>query len=83
MTQKPTTDLVIEEIHKVRREISDRFGGDVRAIAADANARMAASGCPIWKPSDRNAMHRSSETARSEVENLSSREATDSGTPTK
>ncbi len=38
MIQEQKTDPVIEEIHKVRREISDRFGGDVRAIAADANA---------------------------------------------
>ena len=72
MIQKPKTDPVIEEIHKVRREISDRFGGDVRAIAADANARMAASGCPIWRPSDNNAMQRSGETTASEVENQSS-----------
>ncbi len=71
MIQKPKTDPVIEEIHKVRREISDRFGGDVRAIAADANARMAASGCAVWIPSDNNAMHRSGEAASSGVENLS------------
>lgn len=56
MTQQPKTDPVIEEIHKVRREISSRFGGDVRAIAADANARMVASGCLIWKPSENKAM---------------------------
>ena len=63
MIQKQKTDPVIEEIHKVRREISDRFGGDVRAIAADANARMAASGCPVWKPSDNNAIHASGKTS--------------------
>ena len=57
MTQLLKIDPVIEEIHKVRREISDRFGGDVRAISADANARMSSSGCPIWKPSDNKAMH--------------------------
>jgi hypothetical protein len=57
MIQEPKTDPIIEEIHKVRREISERFGGDVRAIAADANARMSASGCPIWKPSDTKAIH--------------------------
>ncbi len=70
--QKQMTDPVIEEIHKVRREISDRFGGDVLAIAADANARMVASGCPVWKPSDNNTMHRSGKSERSEVENQSS-----------
>ncbi len=72
MIQEQKTDPVIEEIHKVRREISDRFGGDVRAIAADANARMAASGCPVWKSSDNNAIDRSGESRRPDVENLSS-----------
>jgi hypothetical protein len=59
MIQKPKTDPIVDEIHAVRREISDRFDGDVRAIASDANARMLASGCPIWKPADNHAMHRS------------------------
>lgn len=49
MTQK-TADSTIEEIHKIRREISDRFGGDVFAIAADAARRQAASNRPVWKP---------------------------------
>jgi hypothetical protein len=48
MNQKPNIDTVIEEIHKYRREVSERFQGDVRAIAADAAARMAASGRPVW-----------------------------------
>ncbi len=59
MIQKPKTDPVVDEIHAVRREISDRFGGDVHAISADANARMLASGCPIWEPTGNHAMQRS------------------------
>ena len=52
MNQKPQTDPIIEEIHEVRREISERFDGNVHAIAADANTRMTASGCPVWKPTE-------------------------------
>lgn len=43
------TDLTIENIHQIRREISDRFGGDVFAIAEDAARRQAASNRPVWK----------------------------------
>jgi len=45
-----TTESPIEEIHRTRREISDRFGGDVFAIAEDAARRQAASNRPVWKP---------------------------------
>lgn len=72
MIQKPKTDPIVEEIHAVRREISDRFGGDVRAIAADANARMLASGCPIWKPAGNHPMQPSGKGERFEVDAQSS-----------
>ena len=49
MIQK-TTESPIDEIHRTRREISDRFGGDVFAIAEDAARRQAASHRPVWKP---------------------------------
>ncbi len=49
MVQKSTTETPIEEIHRVRREISDRFGGDIAEIAADADRRAQASGRPIWQ----------------------------------
>jgi len=49
MIQKSTTETPIEEIHRIRREISDRFGGDIDAIAADAERRAQASGRPIWQ----------------------------------
>jgi hypothetical protein len=49
MIQKSKTETPIEEIHRIRREISDRFGGDIAAIAADADRRAQASGRPIWQ----------------------------------
>jgi len=49
MIRKPT-ESPIEEIHRIRREISDRFGGDIAAIAEDAARRQAASDRPVWKP---------------------------------
>lgn len=41
----------IQSIHKTRRAISDKFDGNISAIAADANERLERSGRPIWKPS--------------------------------
>lgn len=49
-TPKPNTDPVIAEIHQIRREISERFHGDIAAIAEDAARRQAVSGRPIWQP---------------------------------
>ena len=59
MIQKPKTETPIEEIHRIRREISDRFGGDIAAIAADAARRARESGRPIWQPTTNHAMQRS------------------------
>lgn len=56
MTWK-TIDSTIEEIHQTRRAISDRFGGDVAAIAEDAARRLAASNRPIWQPQDDEQTH--------------------------
>ncbi len=50
MIQKLTIDPIIEEIHRVRREMSDRFGGDFVAMLDDARQRQEASRRPIWKP---------------------------------
>ena len=50
MIQKLKTDSVIAEIHRTRREISERFKGDLGAIAEDAARRQAASGRPVWQP---------------------------------
>ena len=49
MIQKQTTtDPILDEIHRTRREISERFGGDLHAILDDARKRQAASGRPVW-----------------------------------
>ncbi len=50
MIQKPTTDSILDEIHRTRREMSDRFGGDFVAMLDDARRRQEASGRPVWKP---------------------------------
>ena len=52
MVQKLKTDSVIAEIHRTRREISERFNGDIAAIAQDAARRQAASGRPVWQRKD-------------------------------
>lgn len=54
MIQKSKTETPIEEIHRIRREISDRFGGDIAAIAADAARRARESGRPMWQPKTTN-----------------------------
>lgn len=46
------TESLIEEIHRVRRDISDRFDGDINRIADDAAERLAKSGRPIWQPNN-------------------------------
>jgi hypothetical protein len=50
MIQKSKAETPIEEIHRIRREISDRFGGDIAAIAADAARRARESGRRMWQP---------------------------------
>jgi hypothetical protein len=43
-------DNTIDEIHQIRFEISDRFRGDIFAIAEDAARRPAESKRPLWRP---------------------------------
>jgi hypothetical protein len=50
MIQKLTTDPILDEIHRTRREMSERFGGDFVAMLDDARRRQDASGRPVWKP---------------------------------
>ena len=47
-------DKTIDEIHEIRIEISDRFGGDVFAIAQDAARRQTESDRPLWRPKTTN-----------------------------
>ena len=52
MTQKKNSrDPVIEEIHRTRRQMADKFGGDIAAILDDARKRQVAGGRPLWQGS--------------------------------
>jgi hypothetical protein len=74
MIQKQiAADPVLDEIHRTRREISERFGGDLHAILDDARKRQAASRRPVWSPGAANhPMHGSGEANGLEVESPSS-----------
>lgn len=51
MTQSaPDRDSIIEDIHRTRRRIAEKFGGDLLAILEDAKRRQATSGREIWRP---------------------------------
>jgi hypothetical protein len=50
MIRKLPEETVLQELHRIREEISDRFRGNIPAIADDAEKRLANSGRPIWKP---------------------------------
>ncbi len=54
MIQKPELDTTIDEIHQIRREISEHFAGDIAAIAEDAARRLAASNRPVWRSNTTN-----------------------------
>ena len=49
MIDKLPDGLVVEEIHKIRRAIHDRFGGDLKAILADARNRQSQTSRPVWQ----------------------------------
>lgn len=48
-----TSDPIIDEIHAARRAMSEKFGGDLKAMLEDANLRQEASGRSIWKAEKR------------------------------
>jgi hypothetical protein len=50
MTQnKSTRDTTIEDIHRERQRLAEKFGGDIQAILEDARKRQEASGRPVWQ----------------------------------
>jgi starvation-inducible outer membrane lipoprotein len=57
-------DTTIEDIHRIRREISERFGGDVFAISEDARRRQALSGRPTVSYAKPNVSQAGSEAGR-------------------
>ncbi len=54
MIQKPMSDTIIDEIHRTRRVMSDKFGGDFRLMLEDARRRQVESGRPTWRPNTTN-----------------------------
>jgi len=42
-------DTTIEEIHRTRQRMADKFAGDIAAILDDARKRQAASGRAVWR----------------------------------
>jgi hypothetical protein len=50
MTSKPINrDTTIEDIHRTRVRMAEKFGDDISAILADAQNRQDASGRVIWQ----------------------------------
>ena len=48
MIQKTDVDTTIDEIHRTRERLAAKFGGDIKAILADARRRQADSDRPVW-----------------------------------
>lgn len=67
MIQKLKTDFVIEEIHRTRREISERSDGNIIAVAGDAARRQAASGRRVWQGKDAERINAPDPNRRSEL----------------
>ena len=58
MIHKADVDTIIDEIHRTRERLAEKFGGDIKAILEDARHRQAASGRSTWLGSPANkAMH--------------------------
>lgn len=58
MIQKSSNrDTTIEDIHRTRRRMAEKFGGDIVAILEDARKRQEASGRAVWQgtPTDETA----------------------------
>jgi hypothetical protein len=46
---EPSPDHIVRDLHRIREAIVDSFGGDLHAIAADAQRRLEESGRTIWR----------------------------------
>ena len=49
---EPAVDTLIADLHRIREELVDAFGGDLAKLTADARQRQAASGAPVWRRAD-------------------------------
>lgn len=58
MTPKSANrDTTIEDIHRTRMRLAEKFGDDIAAILEDARKRQEASGRAIWRgPRPNNAL---------------------------
>ncbi len=54
MIQKADIDTTIDDIHRTRERLAEKFGGDIKAILEDARQRQAASGRPTWRGTSAN-----------------------------
>ncbi len=52
--QKNDRDTVVEEIHRTRGRMAEKFGGNINAILEDARKRQEALGRPVWHGPSRN-----------------------------
>jgi hypothetical protein len=50
------SDPIIDEIHRTREQMAEKFGGDIAAILEDAWKRQEASGRVIWQGSSKQAL---------------------------
>lgn len=48
-----TRNSILDELHATRRKLLDEYNGDTAAYLRDAQARLEASGRPIWRGKQR------------------------------
>jgi len=48
-----TRNAILDELHATRRKILENYNGDTAAYLRDAQARLEASGRPIWQGKQR------------------------------
>jgi len=48
-----TRNIILEELHATRRKILADYNGDTAAYLRDAQARLEASGRPVWRGKQR------------------------------
>jgi hypothetical protein len=42
-------DTILDELHRIREQLAEKFGYDITAIQEDARKRQEASGRAIWQ----------------------------------
>ena len=49
LSTESSSDTIICDLHRIREEIVDSFGGDLQRLTDDARRRQEASGKRIWR----------------------------------